>query len=150
MAVKFLNSIAIPLGAAAGRVLTSDASGNATWAGVPYDMSIVSFGKGSTRAVGTGDATMGIRMARACTINTVYYRCNTADASGNLVVELRKNGSTVSGTSTTIAAANQFTGAGQTGLTATFAAGDVLTVYITGVGATPGKGLVVDIGAVAP
>ena len=58
--------------------------------------------------------------------------------------ELRKNGSQVSGTSTTIAAANQVTGGTSTGSWA-FAAGDIITVYVTAVGTTPGNGLIADV-----
>lgn len=78
------------------------------------------------------------------TFTSVTFRCATADASGNLVVELRKNGSQVSGTPTTIAAANQITGGTTTG-TWSFAEGDIITAYITAVGTTPGKGLIADI-----
>ena len=72
------------------------------------------------------------------------YRAATADASGNLVVELRKNGSAVSGSSATIAAASQVAGGTATGTWA-FAAGDIITVQVTGVGTTPGKGLIADV-----
>lgn len=110
----------------------------------PYDASIVGFGKDTTRATGTGDFAFGVKLPRAATFTSVTYRASTADASGNLVVELRKNGSTVSGSSATIAAANQVAGGTATG-TFSFAAGDILTVYITAVGTTPGKGLIADI-----
>jgi hypothetical protein len=98
----------------------------------------------ATRATGAGDNTLGARIARNCTFTSVTFRCITADASGNLVVELRKNGTQVAGTPTTIAAANQVGGATTTG-SWSFSAGDILTVYITGVGTTPGRGLVADI-----
>lgn len=115
---------------------------------VPYDLSIVAFSKSSTRATGTGDFPFGVKLQRAATFSSVTYRANTADASGNLVAELRKNGSAVAGTSTTIAAANQVTGGTSTGSWA-FAAGDILTVQITGVGTTPGTGLIADIKGLA-
>lgn len=108
------------------------------------DVSVVAFGASTTRATGTGDFPFGIKLQRAVTFSSVTFRVATADASGNLIVELRKNGSTVTGTSTTIAAAAQVTGGTSTG-TWSFAAGDILTVSITGVGTTPGKGLVADI-----
>lgn len=113
----------------------------------PYDMSIGSFAPNTTRATGTGDNPMGHKLARACTVTKVLYRGATADASGNLVVELRKNGSAVSGTSATIAAANQVAGGSVTG-SWSFAAGDIITVQVTGVGTTPGKGLIADLTAV--
>lgn len=108
------------------------------------DLSVVAFGKDTTRAAGTGDNPFGVKLQRAVTFSSVTYRVATADASGNLVVELRKNGSAVSGTSTTIAAASQVAGGTTTG-TWDFAEGDILTVQVTGVGTTPGKGLVADI-----
>lgn len=117
-------------------------------AGHVDDMSIVAFGANTTRATGTGDFPFGIRMPRAVTITSVTYRCATADASGNLVVELRKNGSTVSGSSATIAAASQVTPGGTATGTWSFTAGDILTVYITAVGTTPGKGIIADLTAV--
>ncbi|WP_159844954.1 hypothetical protein [Nocardia sp. CY41] len=116
----------------------------------PYDLSIVAFGKDTTRntSPGTGDFPFGIKLQRDATFSSVTYRGVTADASGNLVVELRKNGSAVSGSSATIAAANQLTGGTATG-TYSYLAGDILTVQITGVGTTPGKGLIADIKGVA-
>lgn len=110
--------------------------------GAPYDVSFMhSVG---TRATGYGGNAMGTRLARNCTFTSVTFRCATADASGNLVVELRKNGAAVTGTSTTIAAASQVSGGTSTG-SWSFSVGDILTVYITSVGTTPGTGLVADI-----
>lgn len=108
------------------------------------DLSIVAFGANTARATGTGDFSFGVKLQRAVTLSSVTYRAATADASGNLVVELRKNGSTVSGSSATIAAANQVAGGTATG-TWSFASGDIVTVYVTAVGTTPGKGLIADI-----
>lgn len=115
-----------------------------TAAGQVADMSIVAFGANTAREAGTGDFPFGVKLQRAITFSSVTFRVATADASGDLVVELRKNGSQVAGTSTTIAAASQVTGGTSTGTWA-FAAGDILTVYVTAVGATPGNGLVADI-----
>lgn len=109
---------------------------------LPYDVSFMH--TVGTRATGYGTNTMGTRLPRNCTFTSVTFRCGTADASGNLVVELRKNGVTVSGTSTTIAAASQISGGTSTG-SWSFVAGDILTVYISGVGTTPGNGLIADI-----
>ena len=109
------------------------------------DVSIVAFGANTARAASSyGDFSFGIKLQRAITFTSVTFRAATADASGNLVVELRKNGTQVSGTPTTIAAASQVAGATSTGTWA-FASGDILTVYVTGVGTTPGKGLIADI-----
>lgn len=116
-----------------------------TDAGQVADVSIVGFGSGTARAASSyGDFPFGVKLQRAVTFTSVTFRAYTADASGNLVVELRKNGSQVSGTSTTIAAASQVAGGTSTG-SWSFAAGDIITVYVTAVGTTPGKGLVADI-----
>lgn len=114
----------------------------------PNDMALIVCGKDTARAVGSGDNPFGVTASRAMTIKSVRYRALTADASGNLVVELRKNGVQISGTSDTIAAASQVAGHRVTGLSASLAVNDILTVQITGVGTTPGKGLVVDVEAV--
>lgn len=116
---------------------------------VPYDICFPAFGKDTTRAASSaGDLPGGLKLQRAATFTSVTYRGITADASGNLTVELRKNGATVSGSSATIAAASQVAGGTATGSWA-FAVGDILTVYITAVGTTPGKGLVADITGLA-
>ena len=114
-------------------------------AGQVADLSIVAFGANTARAASSyGDFPFGVKLQRAVTFTSVTFRVATADASGNLVAELRKNGTQVSGTPTTIAAASQVAGGTSTGTWA-FAAGDIITVYITGVGTTPGKGLVADV-----
>jgi len=115
---------------------------------LPMDMSFIVFGKDTTRSAGTGDNPFGHKLQRNVTIQSVTFRCLTADASGNLVVEIRKNGTSVSGTSTTLSAANQVGGVTTSGLSSTFSAGDIITVQVTGVGTTPGKGLVADVKAV--
>ncbi len=92
------------------------------------------------RAVGAGQFVDGVAMPYAMTLTSVKYRMGTADASGTTTVELRKNGSTVSGTSGTASTSpSAVTGSWS------FAAGDILTVYITAVGTTPGLRLTADI-----
>lgn len=115
-----------------------------TVAGQVADLCVVVFGSSTVRVAGTGDFPFGTILQRAISFSSVTYRVATADASGNLVVELRKNGSSVAGTSATIAASSQVSGGTVTGNWA-FAAGDLLTIYITAVGTTPGKGLIADI-----
>jgi len=139
----------LPVGSSASTVCAGDDSRlsdarTPTAAGQVADMSIVAFGANTERATGTGDFPFGVKLQRDITFTSVTFRVATADASGNLVVELRKNGSQVSGTPTTIAAANQVTGGTSTGTWA-FSAGDILTVHVTAVGTTPGDGLVADI-----
>ena len=114
--------------------------------GLPADRTITAFAGNTVRAVGSGDNPFGVKLGRAVTATAVTYRCATASASGNLVVELRKNGVAVPGTSASIPAANQVAGATVTG-NWVFAAGDVVTVNVTAVGTTPGNGLVADITA---
>lgn len=115
---------------------------------LPSDLSLIVFGKDSPRATGVGDNPFGHKCQRAITIKGFDVQCLTADASGSLVVELRKNGTPVAGTSHAVAAADQVAGTRKTGLNAQFAAGDVLTVAVTGVGGTPGNGLAVHVEAV--
>lgn len=142
-------AIKVTTGAATGRMLTSDADGDAAWTVVPYDLSLVAFGAATVRTTGTGDFPFGIKLQRAVTLTSVTYRCITASASGNLVVELRKNGATVAGSSATIATANQVAGGTATG-TWTFALGDILTIQVTAVGTAPGTGLIADITGSTP
>lgn len=115
---------------------------------VPYDMSIPAFGKGTTRATGTGDFPFGVKLQRAVTFSSVTYRGNTNGGSGSLIVELRKNGSAVSGSSATITGTVAATGGTATGTWA-FALGDILTVYITTADGSPGTGLIADITGLA-
>ena len=93
-----------------------------------------------TRATGAGQLVDGIAMPYAVTITSVKYRMGTADASGTTTVELRKNGSAVSGTSGTASTSpSAVTGSWS------FSAGDILTVYTTAIGTTPGSRLTADI-----
>ncbi|MFD6518098.1 hypothetical protein [Rhodococcus sp. NPDC060176] len=112
----------------------------------PYDITFLA--QSGNRATGLGDVPAGIKLRRAVTFSEVLFHCETADASGNLVVEVRKNGVAVPGTSTTIAAANQVAGGTSTGTWA-FAAGDFLTIYVTAVGTTPGKGVTAELKGLA-
>ena len=113
-------------------------------AGQVSDLSIVVIGANKTRTTGTGDFPFGVRLCRAVRFTQVTYRGATADVSGSMTVELRRNGSAVTGTSVTIAATSQVSGGTATG-TWDFAAGDILTIAVTAVGGTPGKGLIADV-----
>lgn len=115
---------------------------------IPADMSVIAFGKDTVRAAGLGDNPFGVKLRRAVRIKTVHFRCLTADASGNLVVRLVRNGGAITISAVTIAAANQVAGAVSGTLDVDCSAGDIITVEVTGIGATPGKGLVADIEAV--
>ena len=108
------------------------------------DMSIVCAAAGTVRATGVNDFPFGVQVQRPITLTSVTYRAATADASGSMSVELRKNGTTLAGSGATIAYGSQITGGSATG-TWSLTTGDILTVYITAVGTTPGKGCVADI-----
>ncbi|QZE10797.1 hypothetical protein SEA_CHISANAKITSUNE_28 [Gordonia phage ChisanaKitsune] len=114
---------------------------------IPYDFSFLAVGPANGRTVGAGDNPLGVRIPRAITVQGVYYRCSTPDASGTMAVELRRNGAQIAGTSLSMVSTAQTAGVGATGLSVALAAGDILTVQITAVGTTPGKGLVADITA---
>lgn len=120
------------------------AYGSNTITGLPYDLSLMGFGASTVRATGTGDNPMGLALQRACTLTKVTFRCATADASGNLVVALNRNGSAITGTSTTIAASSQVAG-GTSTFSQACSIGDIITINVTGVGTTPGNGLIADI-----
>ena len=118
----------------AGGVGVSQLATAAKKEGISYTQTL------STRATGLGQIDDGVALPYACNVVSVKYRMGTADASGTTTVELRKNGSTVSGTSGTASTSpSAVTG------TWAFAAGDILTVYITAVGTTPGLRLTADI-----
>lgn len=142
-------TLAVTFGSTAGTVCQgndarlSDAR-TPTAAGQVADLSVVAFGANTTRSAGTGDFPFGVKLQRDVTFTAVTYRGRTSDAAGNLVVELQKNGTVVSGSSATVSAASQVAGSTQTG-SWSFAAGDIITVVVTGVGTTPGKGLIADI-----
>jgi hypothetical protein len=116
----------------------------ATKVGLPYDLSIVSAGKDTVRAVGTNDFPMGVKLQRPVTFTSVTYRGNTADASGSSTFELRKNGVAVAGSSLAVAFGSQVAGGTITG-TFAFTTGDIVTVQTTALGTTPGTGLVADL-----
>ncbi|WP_280248758.1 hypothetical protein [Nocardia abscessus] len=114
---------------------------------VPSDFVFVATSPSTTRATGSGDWTVGMYVGRAFTLTKAVYQFETADASGNTTVEVRRNGSQVTNSNLTISAANQADGSGtDTARTAStisqsFAVGDRIGVQITAVGTTPGKGL---------
>lgn len=96
-----------------------------------------------TRAVGLGELIDGISIPFNLTVTSVKYRMGTADGSGTTTCELRKNGVAVSGTSGTASTSpTAVTGSWS------FSEGDILTVYTTAIGTTPGKRLTADILAV--
>lgn len=113
--------------------------------GLPYDLSFIAFGFSTFRAVGTGDNPWGIRVQRACTLTSVTFRQYGPDASGTTVVELRRNGSTITGSSTSMVTGTYPPGGTPTTFSQACSAGDIITAYITSLGTTPGTGLAVDI-----
>lgn len=117
----------------------------AAYVGHVADMSIVAFGANTARAVGTGDFPFGVKLQRAITFSSVTFRAATSDATGTLTVELRKNGTQVTGSPTYLDAGTTQTTGVTTNGTWAFAAGDILTVYVTAIGGGVGKGLCADI-----
>lgn len=98
------------------------------------------------RQTGVGDFAVGLYVGRAFTVTSITYQFDTADASGNTSVELRRNGSQVTSSNLTVSAANQADGTStDSARTATptqsFAVGDRLGIQITAVGTTPGRGI---------
>jgi hypothetical protein len=112
----------------------------------PSDFIIVQMGGGTSRSVGYGDFLTGFYVGRAFTAGKVIYQFDSADGSGNSVVEMRRNGVQVSGSSLSISAANQVDGSGtDAARTATvnqlFSVGDRISLYCSSMGYNPGKGL---------
>ncbi|MFI6042289.1 hypothetical protein ACIA8C_11680 [Nocardia sp. NPDC051321] len=111
-----------------------------TAAGQAYDIAFKSHS--GTRAVGAGNVMPeGLRIERKISVSSVTYRGETA-GTGNLVVELRTQNGPVAGTAATITAANHAVDQTITPPAPwTFLPNDRITVYITQVDTTPGKGL---------
>lgn len=109
-----------------------------TATGQLYDIAFKSHS--GTRVAGAGNVMPeGLRIERRIKVTSVTYRGETAGTS-NLVVELRSNGNAIAGTSATIAAANHTADTTVTG-DWTINAGERLTVFVTGLDTSPGKGL---------
>lgn len=129
---------------AIGAIADSDArltnARTPTATGQLYDVAFKSHN--GTRAAGAGNVMPeGLRMERKISVSSVTYRGETA-GTGNLVVELRLNGTAVAGSSATIAAGSQTADTTVTpGTPWTFNAGDRLTVHITTLDTAAGKGL---------
>ncbi|KAA0016758.1 collagen-like protein [Antrihabitans cavernicola] len=124
-------------------------AGPAGVGGSAYDMSLRAFGAMTPRvAASYGDIAQSVKLQRAIGVASVTFRCDTADSSGNLVVELRKNGAQVAGSRVTIAQGSQIVGVKVTGPWP-FAKGDVIAAYVVSVGTTSGAGLTMDVEAVA-
>lgn len=109
-----------------------------------YDPVIVILGKGTVRAVGANDFLYGLRLRRAVTVDSVMVRGATNGVSGTTVVQVLKNGSATGMTSVSCSEGSYVTGAENTG-SWVFAAGDIISVSITSVGTSPGKGLIVEL-----
>lgn len=107
-----------------------------------YDIAFKSHN--GTRAAGAGNVMPeGLRVERKVTVTSITYRGETA-GTGNLVVELRRNGVVVALTSATIAAADHAIDTTLTG-SWVFNAGDRITVHITTVDNPAGRGLQVSL-----
>lgn len=94
------------------------------------------------RSVGYMDNALGFMVPVGFTLGQVIYRGSTADGSGSTTCELRLNGSTLTGSSKAVAAANQWAMSGSTTaiIGANVNAGDIIRPYISAVGGTPGNG----------
>jgi hypothetical protein len=111
----------------------------------PYDFSIIQSSAWTPRFAATyGDNPFGVKLQRACTLTSVTYRCYTADASGSMTVSLTRNGTIIGTTSTVISSVSQVSGA-TTSFSQACSAGDIIDVYVSAVGTTPGNGLIADI-----
>lgn len=115
-----------------------------TVGGQAYDIAFKSHT--GIRASGAGNVMPeGLRIERPISVSSVTYRGEVA-GTGNLVVELRKNGTTIPGTAATISAASHAADTVVvTGTPWAFAAGDRLTVFITTADSPAGKGLQVSL-----
>ena len=97
----------------------------------------------TTREVGAGQIPEGFVFPVAMNLLSVRYRIGTPDGSGLTIVELRRNGVAIAGSSGTASTdPTQITGVME------FLAGDILTVYTTQVGTNPGQRLKAEILAV--
>lgn len=111
---------------------------------IPSDFVMMSHS--GVRATGIGDLAVAQAVVRAFTLTKVVYQFDTPDASGSTTVETRRNGAQVASSSVAVTAANQADGSGtESARTVTvnqsFAVGDRITPWITGIGTTPGRGL---------
>lgn len=124
--------------------LPTSGTGLAQFTSIPCDF--VFQAQTGVRATGAGDFEVGIYVGRAFTATSVTYQFDTADASGNTSVEVRRNGSQVTSSNLTVSAANQADGtstdsARTASFSQSFAVGDRLGIQCTAVGTTPGEGL---------
>ncbi|URG17400.1 hypothetical protein Mbo2_030 [Rhodococcus phage Mbo2] len=118
--------------------------------GLPYDISIMACGDATNVAVGYGQNQLGIKLPRAIRISKITYRTKTAGAN-DVSVGIRKNNAAhTTATGVTITPANQGTDAGVSNTSGPwdYAAGDILNLYCSAVGASVPKGLIADITAV--
>ncbi|SIR63067.1 glycosyl hydrolase family 28-related protein [Williamsia sterculiae] len=109
-----------------------------------FDASYVHTLGSVARAAGLGTGGSGYRFSQAKTLQKITIRGRTADASGNLTVQVLKNGSSTGMPSITAAAGSQVSGVTSYG-TWSVAEGDILTFNVTAVGTTPGQGLTIDL-----
>lgn len=116
---------------------------------IPYDLWLKPFGDNTIRYVGYGEILVGFRVTRPFRISNIYYRCRTADGSGNTSVILLKNNSSLTGSHAVMPAASQVAGASVSG-TWDYAVGDVLHGYVYEVGSSsPGYGMDIALTATA-
>jgi hypothetical protein len=85
------------------------------------------------RAVGPSTTSDGSRVPQPLTLEGVFHRLGTADASGTTTVSTRNNGTEVATVSIVAPATS-----GSAAVNVPLVAGDVLTHVVTVVGTTPG------------
>ncbi|EME14821.1 hypothetical protein [Rhodococcus triatomae] len=120
---------------------SADAVTKAQLDAVPYSVTFTHTGD-SVRKTGLGANTAGIDMPDPVTFTRMRVRLTTADASGTTTVRILKNGSATGMPSVSITAPAT---TGSTTGSWSYAEDDQLTVEITAIGTTPGKGCAVNL-----
>jgi hypothetical protein len=95
------------------------------------------------RSIGVGQQTIGFEIPFAMRIEQVSYAMGTPDVSGTTLVDLRKNGLSISNQLPGTLGAAALTPTPITGLSVDLDAGDLIWAYISAIGGTAGYGLAV-------
>jgi hypothetical protein len=148
--VAKINGVAVTGTPAAGKVLTATGSSAADWE-VPAMELTPSFSYSGTLATLTGTYRWFNDTGATRTISQVRASVGTAPAGASIIVDVRKNGSTIFTTTAnrpTISAGSQYAVAGGAPDVPTIAVGEYWTVDVVQVGSTtPGASLTVTVTA---